>query len=59
MSEPALFLRALYIGTVLALLVDRWFEALREGRGRVPVLEPCWNSLKGWAERAMGIGKGK
>lgn len=55
MSELAVLLWALYLGTVLALLLDRWFEALRESRGRVPVLEPAWNWLKGWVERALRI----
>lgn len=58
-AELAIFLWALYIGTVFALLLDRWFEALRGGRGRVPVLEPAWNWLKGWVERAMGTRRGK
>ena len=32
-AELAIFLWALYIGTVFALLLDRWFEALRRGQG--------------------------
>lgn len=59
MSELMLFLWALYVGTFLALLLDRWFEALRESRGQVPVLGPVWERIKGWIERAMGIKRGK
>lgn len=55
MTELALFLWALYISTVLGLVLDRWFEALREDRGQVPFLEPCWNWIKGGIERALRV----
>lgn len=55
MTELALFLWALYIGVWIALLLDHWFEALREGRGRVPVLDPAWRWMKGQVERVLRI----
>lgn len=55
MTELALFLWALYIGVWIALLLDHWFEALREGRGRVPVLDPAWQWMKARVERVLRI----